>query len=500
MSRRCAPRWGGVFVGLLLVVSPTPLVGASIGWNFTGATLGDGIFANGKGYAPPDNTGGVGPDSIVQLINGAFVVFNKTTGAPLQFKSGKMFWSDAGVDPGTGPGTLTIGAFNQRVLYDPTSGRWIAAGLTGASEDNYLMIARSETSNPAGDWKAVKILANDGANGKFADFTRMGVDANGVYIATDNFASLTGGFDYQSVFSMPKSDLMAAMPTTDNMESFFNLNTDVNFVGQNLQPIVNFGSAHSHAPLLGTGVELNETMLYRSDLMNTAMDGATLSLDATPIEVTTYTAPPAAAQPDGTHEIGLIGDRFKSHVYQVGNVIYAVHDVKIGDNAAIKWYKIDETTNEVIQEGILSDPGYDYYQASIAANANGDVVIGFNRSGLGPDVVPDGQIRIYAVHGTTVGDNTIFGTPILLKASTVDAYHFINTRWGDWTTTVVDPSDPNVFWTFQEYALTNDAWATHITQIIVPEPASMALAVVALMAFAAAARRTRVRQRMKAEG
>ena len=124
------------------------------------------------------------------------------------------------------------------------------------------------------------------------------------------------------------------------------------------------------------------------------------------------------------------------------------------------------------------------------------MVIGFNRSGLGPD----GQIRIYAVHGTTVGDVTTFGAPILLKASTVDAYHYINTRWGDYTTTVVDPLDPNVFWTFQEYALTNNAWATHISQIIVPEPASVALAVIALIAFIAAACRHRARQRMKAEG
>ncbi|MEX0978767.1 MAG: hypothetical protein WDZ48_07955, partial [Pirellulales bacterium] len=483
MSRRCAPRWAGVFVGLLLVAYPTVLVGATIGLNFPGANLDDGIFATGKGYAPPDNGGGVGPDHVVQLINGAFVVFNKTNGTPLQFMSGQQFWSNAGVDPGTGPGTTNLGAFNQRVLYDPTSGRWIAAALTGASENNHVLLARSETSNPAGDWQAVSFLGNNETSGKFADFTRLGVDANGVYIATDNFASLAGGLEYQSVFSVPKADLMASTPIMDNMQAFFGLNQDVNFVGSNLQPIVNFGPVGSHAPLLGTGVEANETFLYRSDLMNTAMAGATLSLDGTPIEVNSYVGPPAAAQPDQSHAIGLLDYRFKGHVYQVGNVIYAAHDVKIGSNAAIKWYKIDEMTNEVIEEGILSDPNYDYFQGSIAANANGDVVIGFNRSGTGPD----GQIRIYAVHGTTVGDVTTFGAPILLKASTVDAYHYINTRWGDYTTTVVDPLDPNVFWTFQEYALTNNDWATQITQIIVPEPSSVALAVIALVAFAAAA-------------
>jgi len=67
-------------------------------------------------------------------------------------------------------------------------------------------------------------------------------------------------------------------------------------------------------------------------------------------------------------------------------------------------------------------------------------------------------------------------------------------RWGDFTTTVVDPSDPLVFWTFQEYALSSGEWATQITQIVVPEPSSIALAAVALAALALAAHGRRRRQ------
>jgi hypothetical protein len=491
MSRsRRAPRWGRVLVGLSLVVCPPLAAGATIGLNFTNVTLGNGIYYTGGGYAPPDNSGGVGPDSIVSLMNGVFVVRNKTDGSVVKAVSGQEFWGDAGITLGDGPGSTFLGAFNQRIIYDPTESRWIAAAVSGESVDNKVLLARSESSNPAGAWKAVSIPGNVGGDGKFADYTRLGVDANGVYIATDNYTSLTGGFDSQSVFSLPKADLMASTPSLANLASFYDVNTGVEFIGSTVQPIINFGSVGSHAPLLGSGVENTETVLYRTNLMNTATAGAALTLEGTPIDVNAYARPPAAAQPDGSHAIGLQDYRFKSNVYQVGNVIYAAHDIKAGNNAAIKWYKIDETTNEVIQEGILSDPNYDYYQASIAANANGDVVIGFNRSGLGVD----GQISIFAVHGTTAGDVTTFGSPILVKASTADAYHYINTRWGDYTTTLVDPSDPNVFWTFQEFALANDAWATQITEIIVPEPASIALAVIALVAFAAAACRVNRRR------
>lgn len=487
MSQRfVAHPLGVVWLVLVLVADCRLAVGASIGLNFTGLTLFDGATLSGnQGYAPPDNAGGVGPDTIAQLINGGYAVYDKTNGDLLQQKSGRQFWIDAGVDPGTG--IVNLGAFNQRILYDPTEGRWIAAALSGESVDNRVLLARSETADPAGAWKAVSFVGNNGGNGKFVDFTRLGVDANGVYVATNNF-NTDDELDNVSLFSVPKADLMAASPTLANMTRFDALTQGSYNVGSTPNPVINFGPVDNHAPVLATAFPPNR--LARIDIVNASSPGAMTSESVTPISVAPYSPPPLAAQPDGTREISTLDFRIKANVYQVGDVIYAVHDVNVDGNVAIRWYKIDETTNELIQQGTLSDPNYDYFQASIAANADGDVVIGFNRSGLGAD----GQLSIFAVEGTTEGDVTTFGAPFLLQASTVDDYHYVNNRWGDYTTTVVDPVDPNVFWTFQEYALdefaplsTEWAWATHISQIIVPEPASVALSGIALAALAAIA-------------
>ena len=124
---------------------------------------------------------------------------------------------------------------------------------------------------------------------------------------------------------------------------------------------------------------------------------------------------------------------------------------------------------------------------SLAVAAYTVIVISFNRSGFGPD----GNISIFAAVGKTVGGVTTFGSPILLKASTVGNYHNTSNRWGDYTTTIVDPSDPNVFWTFQEYALASNAWATQVTQILVPEPDSRVLAALALLVLCYVARQRR---------
>ena len=64
-------------------------------------------------------------------------------------------------------------------------------------------------------------------------------------------------------------------------------------------------------------------------------------------------------------------------------------------------------------------------------------------------------------------------------------------NWGDYTTTLADPFNPNSFWTFQEYALGSNAWATQITQILVPEPGSLALAGVAFSILSVLAYRRR---------
>ena len=290
-----------------------------------------------------------------------------------------------------------------------------------------------------------------------------------------------------SVFSLPKADLLAPIPTLANLSRFDAIDTGE--YGRTIQPIINFGPSTGHEPLLGNVARIDRCQsLFRANITGTAAAGATLSPGST-ITVDSYTDPPLR-RPARRHsrlcKIWTIAS--VRNVYQVGHIIYATNAVKVGSNSGVHWVKIDDQTNLVIQEGILSDPNFDLLssprfppmQTATSSSAS-----------TAPALDPDGNISIFAAVGKTVGGVTTFGSPILLKASTVSNYHNTSNRWGDYTTTIVDPSDPNVFWTFQEYALASNAWATQITQIIVPEPDSRVLAALALVVLCYVVRQRR---------
>jgi hypothetical protein len=85
------------------------------------------------------------------------------------------------------------------------------------------------------------------------------MDANGVYITTNNYFNNASGLASTSVFSVPKSDLLAGAPTLANMTRFDGVNGGSVFLGATLQPITNYGPVGNHAPILATTILNTET-------------------------------------------------------------------------------------------------------------------------------------------------------------------------------------------------------------------------------------------------
>src|SRR5690349_15930815 len=85
----------------------------TIGANFPGSNI------TTSGFYPPDSDGAIGPGQFVELVNGAYRVYDES-GNILQQQSLNDFWMSAGVTPQGYP-------VDPRILYDPQSERWFAA-------------------------------------------------------------------------------------------------------------------------------------------------------------------------------------------------------------------------------------------------------------------------------------------------------------------------------------------------------------------------------------
>ena len=243
----------------------------SLGANFTTMTVRDVQNGTGTFLVPPDSTGAVGPNHFVQYNNGGLAIFYKDGSSVSGFLSETAFWRDR---VGFTQTQADLAGGDPRLFFDPLSGRYFAVAFTtpSGSIGNQIYVARSDSADPNGSWKGVSFTPSTTL---FADFPTLGVDRNGLYVATNNF-SLSGAtftFNRVDVFSLPKADLLLAAPTAANRTNFNGTST-----GTVTQAVNNFslGQTSSTSGLLLSGNILGAELRVTS-VNNSGGAGATLS-------------------------------------------------------------------------------------------------------------------------------------------------------------------------------------------------------------------------------
>ena len=341
----------------------------------------------------------------------------------------------------------------------------------------------------------VEVDAGRGAVVLATGVQRIGpAEANAVYTGSNDFTSSSGSFKGVTLSSIPKSSLLGVAPTTAGIATFTQANSAMGFTPQG---ITNYGTGYTGSKVIAvSATAFNKVQV--TAINNTAAAGATLG--ATQVITVAHDGNGTLArQPNGSRIIDTLDDRISGTVQQVGNRIYATNafnDGNQGGNTApgfnsVHWMVIDATTGALLQEGLLQDASHDDFQPSIAANENGDVVIGYNKSGANMN------ISSFAAIGHTVAGVLSFTDDVLLATRAVgnytDGFNSPPSRWGDYSATMVDPTDSNVFWTIQELASDERNFGTQITAIrlaaAVPEPETYALMLAGLAALGMVARR-----------
>jgi hypothetical protein len=413
----------------------------------------------------PDVSGAAGTDYFVELSGGRYSVYRKSDGVRVQSSNIETFWADAGAQHSGDR------AYDPRVLYDPYARRWYALSADnfnpaiGAADPNSFLFAVSRSSNPTAGWTGFKI-DSDSNDDHWADLPTIGFNKDVVTLAANMYNLGTSNPPATPTFVViPKSGLLGPAPTVAGASKFEELN--ISTTGFAVQPAVDLDNGPLPLPLLA---RFNLASLKRSNVTGTPASPS-INVSGGSIPISSNLDPPTADQPGNKVNIWTGGDtRIWSSVVRNNGELWAVQTVGLGGRAAVRWYRVNESTNAIIESGYISDPSMAYFFPSIAVNDLGDVVIGMN----GTD--PNTYVSALAVVGKTAGPGagtTTFGPPLVTKAGVSD-YQILDgagrNRWGDYSATANDPADPSIFWTIQAYVYKTDARATQVSEIIIPQP------------------------------
>lgn len=158
------------------------------------------------------------------------------------------------------------------------------------------------------------------------------------------------------------------------------------------------------------------------------------TITSSTISVAAYAVPPSAPQPGMTATLDTLDTRFVNSSTQVGSNLYNVHTINLVGYAAPKWYQLNTNTNTVVQSGFFfrGPTSYDF-NASIAANAAGQVFVTWNATDPPAGVLPENRFS-----GRLPSDPAgVIGAGSALPAPCNSNQAWPAFRWGDYSSTVL---------------------------------------------------------------
>jgi hypothetical protein len=522
---------------------PAPLAvagpGSELGTNFAGLTFHnqrrDADGGNQLSLEPPDQGLCVGNGELIEPINDLFTTYDAANGHQTGgYESLNQFFFHQHEIDRSDPSNPVFGTFisDPRCYYDASTNRFFMTVLsfgrdpqTGAFEaPGQVQIATSKTGTPTTDpstWNFFTLdMTNDGRDGEqthpgcpcFGDQPLLGIDANGIYIATNEFPidPNTPGFNGAQVYAIQKSALIRG--TTPHVQRFegtegpipFDQSGYENGIPYSLQPALSpngsFVTAdHGTEYLLGA-LEFGKKPFQLDNRLAIWALTNTASLNTRPnIHLTdkivgseVYGFPPAIVQPNGPtplassfkeHENLIDGgdDRMQAAIWAHGHLWGASDTIvktpngssQVGTAYYMLTPSVDASGNVsgvVNKQGYLSVSGESVTRPSIAVTPTGKAVIGVSL--IGPDYFPSAAY-------TTFNDsaNSVPTTLHVAARATVPADGFTGLhaeggdgveRWGDYGFAAVDG---NSVWVANEWipGLVQGAdlanWGTYISKV-----------------------------------
>ena len=441
--------------------------------NFEGLSNLDNFNLFGFRVNPPDPVGDVGPNHYVEMVNLAFAVYDKQ-GNRLAgpFAIGDL-WAGFPIEDCTDPSGDPI------VVYDQLVNRWILSQFTTRGPKYYDCVAVSKTPDPTGEYYRYAFVTQSDpelpGGTFFPDYPKYGVWTDSYLLTTRDFGDVTGyGI---SVYALEKAKMISGNPKARAVQFFLDSNVvPLELLGDGLLPADIDGNRRPQdgiaAPLFGSqddnsnyGATFDALNVWELSVLWNSKPEASLTLAAQlPVAAFDSIFPCAPTSRDCLPQPGITNPAqyldvlsYRQRVtHRLAYRNFGGHESMVTNQsveaqpgiAGVRWYEVRRVNGvySVYQQGTYSPDSVNRWMGSAAMDRDGNIAIGYSvvdGVSVYPGIRYTGRLAGDPLGQMTLEEGTIVNGTGVQRTT--------NSRWGDYTSLNVDPTDDCTFWYVNEY-------------------------------------------------
>jgi len=422
---------------------------------FDGVSSSDNAAAYGFRVVPPDPNGDVGPNHYVQTVNILTRIFDKNgTALTPPFKLSSIFSA-----LGTPCSVRNDG--DPIALYDALADRWILSQFCNNFPPFRQLVAVSRTADPTGDYYVYEFVM---PNVKFNDYPKLGVWTDGYYMSTDEFL----GSDYagSGVFAFDRNKMLVGDQSASYIYFDLASPTSIRIGGLLPSDLDGLNAPPANAPNTFVGYTATEygdpadalrLFDFRADFTNPNNSTFTERSES-PIAVAPFdpTSPPDRndiTQPAPGEPLDAQSDRlmYRAAYRNLGtqqslvvNQTVRVSPVTETYRGGVRVYELRRTNAAftVRTQSTIGTSDASRWMGSAAQDYQGNLAVGYSFSSetKKPSILYSGKLG---------GETAFREEEAVVNGTGVQAA--FGSRWGDYSSISVDPTDDCTFWLTNEY-------------------------------------------------
>lgn len=409
------------------------------------------------GFAPSGVHGAVALSNIIEVTNANLMVRRKSDCALVSSMSLKALFGSFSI-----PSSETL--FDPRVVYDRLANRCIVTveSRNSGNTNQFLYVASSRDSSCT-TWRVIRFVLSrvspatlfcKNVASDFYDYPNAGYSNTRLVITSNNFP--TSGASYGTLLTINKTALHGTAPVA---ASCFKP------VPANSAPAI-VASTTASMFILSTGSGSGTVVGRRRLNIGTTPANDTLTVLSS-IDIPNWTAPPDAVQPNG-QRLDTLDGRFQSATKQIGTSLWNVHAVNVGGVSRVRLYKMSmsATTPSLVKTlftASCASANQYTFNPSVDTNSAGAVnaFVTASRTCRGSGAVGRAAHLIFRGPNNAVGGwgFNLIETSAAQFSNDGNGVVCNNTsarscRWGDYSSTQIDPSSTTSAWGFNQLITT----------------------------------------------